>query len=246
MSNTWLYLKSCIFHVLHDMQPYRNSQWLQCLRYFLPFPQDADLAAAALAITSVRQQAVDFTDSVGENSLTLLVNKKDNPPVAKLADLLDRDDISFGGIKKGGTLSSIQHNREDPYPRIWAKMSKLANNDSSVLVDSYEAGVQKTLKGKYVFIGDKEPLDYQASRYCSLQTADSFLPHSGYGFAVRKGNTELKDKINEGIKALIDNGKVDELRKKWWYVATCDACRTTTSLAIALLASAMAFLVSRK
>jgi len=208
--------------------------------------EDADLAAAALAITTLRKTAIDFTDSVGENSLTLLVNKNDDPAITSLNDLLERDDVKFGGIEGGGTLASIGSNREDPYPRIWAKLSNLKNNDSSVMVKNYEEGVQKVLKGKYVMIGDMEPLKYQAALWCSLQTADSFMPHSGYGFGVKKGNTELKDKVNEGIKQLLANGKIKELRDKWWYVATCDACRTTTSLTFAILASVFAFIINRK
>lgn len=35
------------------------------------------------------------------------------------------------------------------------------------------------------------------------------------GFAVKKGNTELLEKINTGIANLKENGTYDELLKKW-------------------------------
>ena len=36
-----------------------------------------------------------------------------------------------------------------------------------------------------------------------------------YGIAVQKGNTELLNKINTGLKKVIESGKRDELIDKW-------------------------------
>ena len=36
-----------------------------------------------------------------------------------------------------------------------------------------------------------------------------------YGIAVKKGNKELVDAINDALKKLKDNGKYDEIHKKW-------------------------------
>ena len=36
------------------------------------------------------------------------------------------------------------------------------------------------------------------------------------GFAVKKGNSELLQKINDGLANLMENGKYDELLKKWF------------------------------
>ena len=35
-------------------------------------------------------------------------------------------------------------------------------------------------------------------------------------FAVQKGNTELLQKINDGLANVMENGKYDELLKKWF------------------------------
>ena len=42
------------------------------------------------------------------------------------------------------------------------------------------------------------------------------LNAESYGFAVQKGNTELLDKINAGLKNMKDNGTYDQLVEKWF------------------------------
>lgn len=37
-----------------------------------------------------------------------------------------------------------------------------------------------------------------------------------YGIAMKLGNTELADKMNASLKKLMDNGKYNELYKKWF------------------------------
>jgi polar amino acid transport system substrate-binding protein len=37
-----------------------------------------------------------------------------------------------------------------------------------------------------------------------------------YGIAMKLGNTELSDKMNASLKKLMDNGKYNEIYKKWF------------------------------
>ena len=45
---------------------------------------------------------------------------------------------------------------------------------------------------------------------------DKFGDHEEYAFAVKKGNTELLDKLNAGLANMKDNGTYDELVAKWF------------------------------
>lgn len=45
---------------------------------------------------------------------------------------------------------------------------------------------------------------------------EKFGDHEEYAFAVKKGNTELLDKLNAGLANLKENGKYDELVAKWF------------------------------
>ena len=44
---------------------------------------------------------------------------------------------------------------------------------------------------------------------------DEHLNAEQYGVGFKKGNTELRDQINESLKELKKNGKFDELAKKY-------------------------------
>ena len=46
---------------------------------------------------------------------------------------------------------------------------------------------------------------------CDFDFGDDF-----YAIGCRKGETDVADKINEAIKALIDNGKAAEISEKWF------------------------------
>ncbi len=46
---------------------------------------------------------------------------------------------------------------------------------------------------------------------CDFGFGDDF-----YAIGCRKGETDVADKINEAIQALIDNGKAAEISEKWF------------------------------
>ena len=49
----------------------------------------------------------------------------------------------------------------------------------------------------------------------SVKVIDVPLTTEYYAIAVKKGNTELKDKINAALKEIKDSGKLDELIEQW-------------------------------
>ena len=53
------------------------------------------------------------------------------------------------------------------------------------------------------------------SRKGGFKILDEHLNAEQYGVGFKKGNTELRDKINESLKELKKNGKFDELAKKY-------------------------------
>jgi glutamine transport system substrate-binding protein len=45
---------------------------------------------------------------------------------------------------------------------------------------------------------------------------DIFSAEDQYGIAVKKGNQEILDMLNEGLQKIRDNGKYDEIYNKWF------------------------------
>ena len=48
-----------------------------------------------------------------------------------------------------------------------------------------------------------------------VKVIDVPLTVESYGIAIQKGNTELKEKIDNALAELEKEGKIDELVKKW-------------------------------
>ena len=49
-----------------------------------------------------------------------------------------------------------------------------------------------------------------------LKVVDTGAVKEDYAIAIAKGNKELLDKVNTGLKTLKENGKYDELIAKWF------------------------------
>lgn len=60
-------------------------------------------------------------------------------------------------------------------------------NRLEVLVGSNEAGIEKVLKGGYVFLMESTSIDYAVERRCALTQIGGTLDRKGYGIALRKG-----------------------------------------------------------
>jgi polar amino acid transport system substrate-binding protein len=56
---------------------------------------------------------------------------------------------------------------------------------------------------------------YVSKNSDKLKTVGGLFTSENYGIAVAKGKTDLLNKINAGIKAIKDEGLIDELSKKW-------------------------------
>ena len=85
--------------------------------------------------------------------------------------------------------------REQLSPQEWAEKKQLEKESVYQLIDSTAEEISEN-PDKLKVVGD-------AAVYEEL------------GFAVHKGNSELLDKINKGLNNLKENGKYDELLKKW-------------------------------
>ena len=57
---------------------------------------------------------------------------------------------------------------------------------------------------------------YMAKQPGKIKIVGDVLESDSYGFAVRKGNTELLEKINAGLNNLKENGTFDELLAKYF------------------------------
>ena len=57
---------------------------------------------------------------------------------------------------------------------------------------------------------------YMAKQPEKIKIVGDPLESDSYGIAVRKGNTELLEKINAGLKNIQENGKFEEIQNKYF------------------------------
>jgi lysine-arginine-ornithine-binding protein len=158
-----------------------------------------DAIVASMSITEERQQQVDFTDPYYTNSLVFVAPKDVE---------LDPSDLSGKAIGvQEGTISAFF--AEDNYPdadlRAYPSQLEAYADLESGRVDAVltDFGVQ------YDWINS------DAGACCEFK-GDPVASDDRIGIAVRKGDTELRDRLNAAIEAIRENGKYAEINAKYF------------------------------
>lgn len=158
-----------------------------------------DLVISSLTATAEREKAIDFSDPYVSTGLCLLL-KKDSAAQG-IADL-DKVGVKVA-VKKGTT------------GHLYAS-SRLKNAEILVL-DKESAAVLEVTQGKAdAFIYDQMST-YQNWRRNSATTRAVLEPFQRESWAVgiRKGNDELKSKVNSFLKAYREQGGFDQLGDRY-------------------------------
>ena len=149
-----------------------------------------------------RQEKVDFTDPYYKSGLVVLV-KADNNTINSEEDLTKDMRVA----SQSGTTGADEVNRLKDEGLIKEAVIlkgfdecvlQLQNGDSdAVIIDEPVAkGYMKMKEGEFKAVGDT----INAERYA---------------MAVAKGNSELQEKLNTGLKNIIESGKFAEICEKW-------------------------------
>ncbi len=162
----------------------------------------SDLAIAAITNTTDRQIDYDFSDSYLEASQYILV-KKDST-VTSLKDLEGKN-ISV----QQGTTGDIAV--RDAFGQDYAGVKAFEAAPMAIqelLVGRVDATVlDKPVILEYLKSNPSDELKY---------ISDDTFEKEYYGIIVKKGNTELLEKINTGLKKIQENGKYDEIFNKYF------------------------------
>jgi PAS domain S-box-containing protein len=100
-------------------------------------------------------------------------------------------------------------------------MEELARSHSwqPMLVDSGSQGMQLLASGQYdCYLGSEYRVLYLARELGleGLKRVGEPLQSADYGFAVRKGNTDLVDQLNRGLDLVRASGEYDEIYQRWF------------------------------
>jgi arginine/ornithine transport system substrate-binding protein len=165
-----------------------------------------DLVVASMAITPERLKVVAFTDKYYNSA---------NKLIAKIGSPIDGTPERFKGLRIGVQRTTI-NDRYVSAKFTAATIVRYASQDEvyldlaagrvdATMVDGIagDVGFLKTPAGKgFGFVGP----DYRDPEYFG----------AGAGIALRKGDTELRDRLNAAIKAIRANGTYQKLASKYF------------------------------
>ena len=157
----------------------------------------ADMGLAGMTVTEDRMQSVDFSNTYAKASQKSIVTED--------SEIASPDDLK--GVIVGVQLGTTG----DIY------VSDLEADGTTV--ERYNKGfeaVQALSQGKIdAVVIDGEPAKTFVAETQGLKILDESFTDEEYAIAVKKGNTELLEKINGALKTLKDNGTLDEIVAKY-------------------------------
>ena len=146
-----------------------------------------DMALAGMTVTPERQESVDFSDSYAKGVQVIIV--KDG------SDIASPDDLEGKSIGvQTGTTGDIYCT--DDYGQENVKQF----NNGPLAVAALMNGQIDCV------VIDQEPAKNYVAANSGLKILDTAYADEDYAIAIKKGNTELLDKVNGALKELQDDG----------------------------------------
>ncbi len=165
---------------------------------------DRDILVSAITITDERKQSMDFSEPYFEATQLIAVGKG-------VTDVKTFEDLKGKKVAvQTGTTG------DEVVQKLLGKTSediKRFESTPLALKELESGGVQAVVADNGVIV------NYMANNgdkgLTVVSDNKSFAPEY-YGIAVKKGNTEMQAKINEGLKAIKTDGTYDKIYAKWF------------------------------
>ena len=172
----------------------------------------ADIAMAGISYSETRDKTVDFSKGVF-NSSQMIIVKSDNTDIEDAYDLEGK----VVGAQRG-TVGDLLA-QLDPEWASDGEGGYILGKPSEVIAYGTAAeAVQALAQGSVdAVILDKMPAEtIVAKRDGDVKILKASVFDDEYAFAVAEGNAELQAWINDAIDTLKENGKWDEITKKYF------------------------------
>lgn len=160
-----------------------------------------DTIIAAMSITEERAKRVDFSEPYYTSGLSVLILEENTSKYGKVDDL--KGQYLCAQIGTTGAMTA----------------EKLSPGKVKAFNTEPEAFMELKAKGCEGVVNDRPINLYflsQSDASEGVTEINEVLTAEKYGIAVRKGNTELLDKLNAALKKLHDNGTYAEIYRKWF------------------------------
>lgn len=152
----------------------------------------ADFAAAGISITPEREKEVDFTIEYTTSNQVVVVKK--GSPITKFDDIKDKKiAVQLGSVADLYVEENYKKATIVPHKKYLSAVEDVKTNKADCI------------------IMDELPAKEIVKENDNLVILDGFLFQDKYGMIVKKGNDELKDKINQVLERMKNDGTIDKL-----------------------------------
>lgn len=155
-----------------------------------------DIAFAGMTVNDERKESVDFSDTYAKGVQVIIV-----PEDSKIASPDDLEGKKIG--VQAGTTGDIYCTDDFGQENV-----KQFNNGALAVTALTQGQVD-------CVIIDNEPAKNFVKSNKGLKILETSYADEDYAAAVSKENNELLKKVNEAMKTLKDNGKIDEIISKY-------------------------------
>ena len=156
-----------------------------------------DMVASAMTITEDREANLDFTDGYYDSEQSLMV-----PSDSDIASIDDLDGMNVG--VQQGTTGKAYTEENAPEGAEVVSFPSDAEMFSAIKAGQVDALLQDL------------PVNIEHTKDGEFKIVEQYSTGEEYGFAVKEGNTALRDAINEQLAELRDNGTYDEIYNKYF------------------------------
>ncbi len=166
--------------------------------------ENIDVIAAAMTISAEREETIAFSDPYYEANQSVLVREDASVGWSSLEDLSGTTVGAQAGttgegvvedeLVAGGVISQGDYNTYDNY--VLAVEDLENGNIDAVVLD---VPVAET------FASER-----------AVEVAFTYETGEEYGFGLRQGEGDLQSALNEGLAAVRDSGRYDELVEEWF------------------------------
>lgn len=161
-----------------------------------------DIWTAGITIKDDRKKVVDFSDPYMSDNTAILMRFDSNHITPE----------NFGEYKVGVEKQSRAVTIAQSMVADSAKIKKFPSNYLA-----FEALAQKKID---VLLGNEAVLANMAKSFPELKFIEKQINNSKkqnqLGFMIRKGNPDMLNKINQGLKEIKANGELDKIKYKWF------------------------------
>ena len=160
-----------------------------------------DIISSGITITPERQQEIDFSNPYFESTTVLLVSNQDS----KIQNFADA---------KGQKIAVKKDTLQDKLAQT-ANFIPVYPSDNTTWLT-----VKSTMSNQSIAtLGDLGAMNYYVTKYPNEKfriIKDPSIATEQLAWGVKKGNTELLNKLNNGLAQLKDDGTYNKIHEKWF------------------------------